>query len=384
MKLQKITGNRLRILLHVVGWAILFIIPSYLMYIDSNDDFPVFYITSLQTVSYAIIFYVNYLWLTPGFFFGNKKVIYFLSAGLLVLSMSLLMELTDTTFRPGPEPHPWAGVPPPMQQLNPLPPGTGNTGMPAGPDGPMNGKRQHPSKKWPVYNFLMTSVFITGFAIGLRYSDKVIQQEKQRKEAEKDKLNTELAFLKNQINPHFFFNTLNNIYSLVQTSVQDGQKAILQLSKLMRYLLYETEKGSNLLSQEIDFMRNYIELMKLRLSQRVSLEVTFPEDFPDVSIPPLIFLPFIENAFKHGISYRHPSFIKIMMEANHEGITFECSNSMGGNGEDLFRSDSGIGLENVKKRLSLLFPEKHHLQILTTEQVFRVMLHIDIDQTEKR
>ena len=129
-------------------------------------------------------------------------------------------------------------------------------------------------------------------------------------------LNTELAFLKNQINPHFFFNTLNNIYSLVQINVGDGQKAILQLSKLMRYLLYDTDKGEQPLSREIEFMTTYIDLMKLRLSEKVSVTVVFPENFDNVLIPPLLFLPFIENAFKHGISYRKSSFIHIIYKKN--------------------------------------------------------------------
>ena len=183
-------------------------------------------------------------------------------------------------------------------------------------------------------------------------------------------------------NPHFFFNTLNNIYSLVQQNVRDGQKAILQLSKLMRYLLYETEKGDKPVSQEIEFMRNYIELIKLRLSDKVALNVSFPENYPDVVIPPLIFLPFIENAFKHGISYRKPSYINILMKVNPGEIYFECINSTGSQGEELFSSGSGIGLENVRKRLNLLFPKKHSLQIVSTETAFNVVLIIDLPQHE--
>ena len=214
--------------------------------------------------------------------------------------------------------------------------------------------------------------------MGLCFSDKLIQHEKEHKEAEKEKLNTELAFLKNQINPHFFFNTLNNIYSLVQTNVDDGQKAILQLSKLMRYLLYETEKGDKLLSEEIGFMQTYIELMRLRISDKVALTISFPEEFKDFSLPPLLFLPFVENAFKHGISYRRPSFIKIILSMIPGKISFECSNSISNKGEDLIKSDYGIGLENVKKRLALLFPGHHDLKIVESESVFSILLHIDI------
>jgi len=238
--------------------------------------------------------------------------------------------------------------------------------------------RPKPSKNWPMYNFMITGLLISGFGLGLKFSDKLIQNEKERKESEKERLNSELAFLKNQINPHFFFNTLNNIYSLVQLNVEDGQKAILQLSKLMRYVLYETDQEKKPLSQEIGFMKNYIELMKLRLSEKVDLSVTFPTEFNEVDIPPLLFLPFIENAFKHGISYRKTSFINILMQVDGKQIHFKCSNSIGNKGEELLTPESGIGLENVKKRLGLLFPGRHSLEVNATKEAFDMILNIFI------
>jgi LytS/YehU family sensor histidine kinase len=230
---------------------------------------------------------------------------------------------------------------------------------------------------YPLYNFFVTSVLVTGISLGLKFSDRYTEQEKRRKEIEKEQLNTELAFLKNQINPHFFFNTLNNIYSLVQTNVNDGQKAILQLSKLMRYLLYETDKECVPISREIDFMKIYIELMRLRLTPKIDLQVSFPDSYPDVKISPLIFLPFIENAFKHGISNRTFSFIHIGMNVTNSETEFTCSNSLAaGNGLSL-DGGSGIGLENVKKRLSLLYPDRHKLTIDNDEKVFAVKLIIN-------
>jgi sensor histidine kinase YesM len=146
----------------------------------------------------------------------------------------------------------------------------------------------------------------------------------------------------------------------------------------MRYILYETEKGDRFLSQEIEFMQTYIGLMKLRISDKVNITVSFPENYNDVAIPPLLFLPFVENAFKHGISYRRPSFVDVTLKTNPGKIIFECSNSIGNKGEDLLKSDSGIGLENVKKRLALLFPGKHSLKIFETESIFHVILQINI------
>ena len=168
-----------------------------------------------------------------------------------------------------------------------------------------------PFRQIHIINYGFTSVFLIFFSLGLRVMERHSQIEKLQKDLEKEKLNSELAFLKNQISPHFFFNTLNNIYSLIGINAEDSQKAVLKLSKLMRYLLYESEKGDSKLSTEIEFMNNYIDLMKLRMNEKVALNVSLPADYDDRSIPPLLFIPFIENAFKHGISYREKSFIEI-------------------------------------------------------------------------
>jgi two-component system, LytTR family, sensor kinase len=365
-------GKQLIIILHITVWVIFFILPAYFLNNDSGIDLHSLIRAYIQILLYAIVFYMNYLWLTPQFFFKKKKVLYFITTLILIGTVTGINEFAFRRLEPNwPfERHETLK----RQYFNPQ-----NDG-PVIPNDPRGFDKKRPPKNWPLYNFIITTLFISGFGMGLCFSDKLIQNEKERKEAEKEKLNTELAFLKNQINPHFFFNTLNNIYSLVQTNVDDGQKAILQLSKMMRYLLYETEKGDKLLSQEIDFMQTYIELMKLRISEKVALTVSFPREYQDFSLPPLLFLPFIENAFKHGISYRRPSFVTIKLDVLPESIVFECSNSIGSRGEDLLKSDYGIGLENVRKRLALIFPGHHELKIEESETDFNIQLQIDIPQ----
>jgi two-component system, LytTR family, sensor kinase len=145
---------------------------------------------------------------------------------------------------------------------------------------------------------------------------------------------------------------------------------------LMRYLLYESDYGETMISSEIDFMNNYIDLMKLRLSPKVELQVDFPKEFSDFPIPPLLFIPFIENAFKHGISYRDRSFINIAMKIVDDQVNFSTENSIGKSSQTGDLQHSGIGLENVRKRLGLLFPGKHELKIEQDETVFRVGLSI--------
>lgn len=369
MNVSNLSEKKLHVALHIIIWIALFIVPTYLLFLDSGSD-PGFIIRAYeQTALYILIFYINYLWLVPRFFFRKKRLFFFLSSVLILSTATIIMEFSlsdkiqEKENRGGFMRHPDYARFPIMPPPNPM---------------QMDYFRPKPPKNWPLYNFMITGLLITGFALGLKFSDKLIQNEKERKESEKEKLNSELAFLKNQINPHFFFNTLNNIYSLVQTNLDDGQKAILQLSKLMRYLLYETEQELKPLSHEIEFMKNYIELMKLRLSDKVALSISFPGEFDEVAVPPLLFLPFIENAFKHGISYRKASFINILMHVDPQQIHFECVNSIGIKGEELFKSGSGIGLDNVKKRLALLFPGRHNLDIQSTGETFSVILNIFI------
>jgi two-component system, LytTR family, sensor kinase len=369
LNLSFFSGTKLKIFLHITVWIIFFILPAYLLNFDSGIDLHSLSRAYIQIFLYAIIFYFSYLWLTPKLFFKNKKVLFFIASLAII---GIMTGINEISFRAFDENSPHF-----RQEIN------NKRGFQPGPNdplkrGPFPFERKRPPKNWPIYNFIITTLFISGFGMGLCFSDKLIQHEKERKDAEKENLNTELAFLKNQINPHFFFNTLNNIYSLVQTNVDDGQKAILQLSKLMRYLLYETEKGDKLLSQEIEFMKTYIELMKLRISDKVAFSVNFPENYQDVSLPPLLFLPFIENAFKHGISYRRPSFINVKLNVLPGKIIFECNNSIGNKGEDLLKSDYGIGLENVRKRLLLLYPGHHELKIEESEASFNSTLQIDV------
>jgi len=369
INLTFLAGRKFRVIIHITVWLVLFLLPTYLLYLDSNGDQASFSRNIIQILLFTVLFYANYLVLTPYLFFRNRKILYFISALALVLLITMIhevsfMSMKKTSMIMGNDKGYDLRIPP-------------GPGMTLRPRQPVPGNPAPPSKGGPVFNFMLTSLFISGFGMGLCFSDKYRQQEKERKEAEKEKLNTELAFLKNQINPHFFFNTLNNIYALVQTDVKDGQKAILQLSKLMRYLLYETEKGDKPLSQEIEFMQTYIQLMKLRISEKVSISVSFPDEYPDLSIPPLLFLPFIENAFKHGISYRQPSFINVSLKVDSGKLFFECSNSITSR-EDTNGNDSGIGLGNVTKRLSLLFPGRHELTIHQSANVFTALLWIDL------
>jgi LytS/YehU family sensor histidine kinase len=351
----------IRFILHAIGWIIVIAIPLFLSNSVEGGNPRRIYEFYLHAGSAALIFYLGYLWLVPSYFIQNKQIKYFLILVALILATYFLSDFVQRTvlfdqaeeerFREA------------MKMI------TGN-------EIPVRSR----TNAFGFFIHFLTSILLSGFAIGLGMMDKLKQNEKVQKELEKEKLNSELAFLKNQVSPHFFFNTLNNIYSLIGIDAATAQESVLKLSKLMRYLLYESDHGETLMSHEIDFLNNYIDLMKLRLSPKVELQVDFPKDFADFSIPPLLFVSFVENAFKHGISHRERSFIHIRMAIEDGNIRFDAENSVGKSSQAGDMQHSGIGLENVRKRLGLLFPERHSLEITEEDAVFKVHLIIQKKQ----
>jgi two-component system LytT family sensor kinase len=358
--------GKIKIILHILAWAILLGLPLYFAkrFQAGYDFLWVYYLIMLIN---GLIFYINYLFLVPKFFFQKRKHRYYISALILIICFYFVSNISNKLI------FSYVTNKDRTEQLQPPPEGRGRPGPPRG--GIL--RARFPFREMHILSYTSSSLFLIFFSLGLRVLERQSKIEKMQEEMEREKLNSELAFLKNQISPHFFFNTLNNIYSLIGINAEDSQKAVLKLSKLMRYLLYESEKGNTKLSQEIDFMSNYIDLMKLRMSDKVTLSVSFPDKYEDISMPPLLFVPFIENAFKHGISYREKSFIDISILAGKDSITFRCANSnmnKNGNGG---KEHSGIGLENVLKRLNLLYPDKHDLKISETDKTYEVLLFIN-------
>jgi two-component sensor histidine kinase len=359
------TGKKIRFLLHFLAWTIILGIPLYFFKRwDVGKDF--IWIYYIGNIINGIIFYTNYLILVPRFFFGEAKLKYYLSVVFLLTFLYFVSDGSNgLVFNYFHERDNTEATNKNMQE--------GTNSKPQKPD-----EHGHPPfREMHLFNYAFTSLFLVFFSVGMRVLERHSQTEKLQKELEKEKLNSELAFLKNQISPHFFFNTLNNIYSLISINAEDSQKAVLQLSKLMRYLLYDSEQGNTKLSNEIDFMNNYIDLMKLRMSSKIKLNVSFPEKYEDINIPPLIFIPFIENAFKHGISYREKSFIDISMTTEKESVKFRCANSLVKAREENESGHSGIGLDNVTKRLNLLFPDKHEIKINKSDTEFEILLQIN-------
>jgi LytS/YehU family sensor histidine kinase len=308
---------------------------------------------------YIFLFYINYLWLVPKFLFKKRVILYFVCL-IIIASVSFYIvekghEKIFSQIQQNPQTKELLAK---LEKDNIIP--------------------KMPPKRLIFFTYFLTTLVISGLSIGLQLSGRIIQNEREKKEIEKEKLNTELSLLKNQVSPHFFFNTLNNIYSLIQINSENAQDAVLKLSKLMRYLLYESEKGEAKLSGEIEFMNNYIDLMKLRLNNKVDLVINFPDIISDISVQPLLFIAFIENAFKHGISYSEKSYIHISMVYTKDEIEFKCSNSRFIGNNENNNTSSGIGLENIKKRLNLLYPQKHEINISELPSNYDVYLKIKL------
>jgi two-component system LytT family sensor kinase len=234
------------------------------------------------------------------------------------------------------------------------------------------------------HNWDLAMVAIITLVLGISTSITVIQKwqndNQVHQEMEQDKISSELSFLKAQINPHFFFNTLNNIYALTLINADTSRKAIHQLSRMMRYVLYDTQNSTTQLSQEVAFINDYISLMQLRLTDMVKINFTSPVSLKDVAIAPMIFLPFVENAFKHGVSATQPSNITISIEQNDTALELKIANTIIKEQINNLERASGIGLNNTKRRLDLLYPEKHTLLINENpiENVYSVHLTLKL------
>ena len=210
-------------------------------------------------------------------------------------------------------------------------------------------------------------------AVGLRHLMRQNDREMKFEEERRKTAEAELTWLKHQLNPHFLFNTLNNISSLTQIDPDKAQESIGQLSDLLRYALYDSEAEKVPLASEIDFMDNYIDLMALRCNERTTVEKQLEAPSRPVEVAPLLFISLVENAFKHGVNARYPSFVKVSMRMDGDDLVFACDNSLfEKQGTD--RIGSGIGLENMKRRLELLYPGRYSYEQTAIGDTYHVQV----------
>ena len=224
-------------------------------------------------------------------------------------------------------------------------------------------------------------LLVVGVSVAIRMTGGWYRAETARQELEHRRTEAELQNLKSQLNPHFLFNTLNNIYSLIQLDTSRAQQAVLDLSRMLRYVLYDSSRKEVPLAEEIAFLNDYIELMRIRLPRHVRVYVSLPETPSETPIAPLLFISLVENAFKHGVSNDKPSHIVIDLHEIDSQLVCRIENSCFPKTAESDRSGSGIGLQNLSRRLEMIYPGRYTFEYGSADDVFRALLCINLSES---
>ncbi len=316
------------IFIHIISWLLIFIFPLFLSDPNGNIDWEQCNKHFIMSFSFCILFYANYFWLIPRSWFNNR-LWRFMWVNILLIGVFLIgVPYVQDLFYP--HVHPIG--PPPMHR---------------------------PPRIFFYFFRALPMIFVVVLSMIIRISQQWNQMRDKLVEAEREKTEAELSNLKNQLNPHFLLNTLNNIYALISFNGEKAQEAVQELSKLLRYMLYDNENPFVPLEKELDFINNYVSLMRIRIARSVEVSVHLNAGSKPVFISPLIFISLIENAFKHGISPTGHSFISISIKGETDGKV--CCEIMNSNHPKTTadKSGSGIGLEQVSRRLELIYPNRY-------------------------
>jgi two-component system LytT family sensor kinase len=356
MIIPKSKSTLITIIIHILIWAVFGMI--YFLQPLSWDIVVPYQLWIKQTLILSLLviaYYVNSFVLVPRFLLKNYTGIYFLS----IIGCATVIVVLNTYL------DEWLH----MHQL--LDAAFHKVGPPR--------KNRNHDHDWDFFIITVTAL-VLGISTSITAIQKWQKDKQLHQEMEQDKISSELSFLKAQINPHFFFNTLNNIYALTLVNADTSRKAIHQLSKIMRYVLYDTQNSTTQLSQEIAFIKDYISLMQLRLTDVVKIDFNSPTVLKDTAIAPMIFLPFVENAFKHGVSATSPSYINIEIQLNDTVLELKVVNTIIKEQNNNLEEGSGIGLNNTRRRLDLLYPGKYTLLINenTAENIYTVNLTLNL------
>lgn len=335
-------------LIHLAAWGVLFGLPFFFTGREAEALTVESYVRFMMVpLSFMLVFYVNYFLLIKQFLFSRHPG-RFLVSNLLLIALAMGIVHVLIHWLPAPE-H----IRPPR------------------------------AREWQdiVGFFLGNTVLyllVAGLSVAIRMTGGWYEMASIRGALEKSRAEAELQNLKSQLNPHFLFNTLNNIYSLIAFSPERAQEAVHDLSRLLRYVLYESSQPMVPLEKELDFVRNYVELMRIRLPEHVELRSNIRAASPGILIAPLLFISLIENAFKHGVSNEYPSFIDIDIHQENELVICSIRNSYFPKDTARDKSGSGIGLTNLKKRLALLYPDRYLFRAGRVEEAYDALLTLSI------
>ncbi len=331
--LNEYSSRSLAIYIHVLVWVMIFAFPLLLEDRTSGIRWESYLWHIVMPVAFFIVFYINYGLLVPYHYMRKRRSQYIIYNIILIVIISSIQH----------------GITPYLQEA-----AESARGNIIKPD-----NYPHPPRWIFIARDLVMLAMTAGLAATIRMSSQWQKAETARQEAERNHIAAELNNLRNQLNPHFLLNTLNNIYALITFDSEKAQQAVQDLSKLLRYVLYENQGTFVPLYREINFIQNYIELMRIRLRKDVRVDINIQiNKESQTPIAPLLFISLIENAFKHGISPTAPSFISITIYEDNGCVHCEITNSNHPKTHS-DKSGSGIGLEQVKKRLELIYPNRY-------------------------
>ena len=342
---------------YIIIWLFIFAAQLFIFSSAHPRYWQKVYLSWFHLIPFAIAFFINNMFLVPKYLFNKKYTQYILAALVVIIVMDLLGSFSGIYLSAS------LDLPRMRNLLNALRPGA----LPR-----------------PIHLIIIDNltflVLTVGFGTAIKLVFKWLQEEKKRKELEKVQLKTELEMLRHQVSPHFFMNTLNNIHALIDINPETAKNSIIRLSKLMQYLLYDSSKGFTTLAKEVEFIKNYVSLMKLRFPEKVKISFNVSESLPEIQINSLLFTSFIENAFKHGISYQNDSFIDINLHVNDKELSFTISNSKHKKETAKTSGGSGLGLQNIRKSLELLYNDNYSLEINENETTFNIFLKVPLNE----
>jgi hypothetical protein len=366
------------IVLHAVIWLLL----GVLVFTQPAGHYPtaVHYAlkTALLVVSLGVL-YLNMQWAVPRLLYRGRVVLYLGLVGVLAVAVvgahSGVRQVLENRYAAMPGlgfDDQGPGGPPPEAGLKQR--RSAADGPARGPGGP--GPRQ---REWLDPAVLLSTLLVLGLSTSVAAVQRGQRETQLRQALEQEKMATELSWLKAQINPHFFFNTLNNIYALTLLDGDQAREALHRLSRMMRYVLYETQATATPLRQELQFVRDYLDLMQLRLTDNVTVQYHTPEVLQDVSVAPMLLLTFVENAFKHGVSALVPCRVAISVrQPTPHTLDVEVRNTVFDDRPVSLDHNSGIGLVNTRRRLELLYPGCHTLRITERTPDHEYLVHLTL------
>ena len=350
-------------IIYTIVWIILFLSPLVSLFTNNEPvQDPSWVKRSLMdTYGLLVTFFVVFLihnHVLASIIVKHKRIVLYLVCCIALVSV---FQLAQCAHKPDGRP---------MLSLNM------NETPPPPPPPPPNGPP--PIDKHDLSMFIIV-VLMIGANLGVKYYFQSEEEKKHLAKLREQSLKQELDYLRYQINPHFVMNTLNNIHALVDIDPEQAKDSIVDMSRMMRYLLYNSDNNFVTLNNALEFLKKYLNLMKLRYTDQVTVNLDIPEACQEnVVLGPLLFIPFVENAFKHGVAYDKPSTINIDIEQKDGRLLFHCQNSK----SDVKHEYGGVGLNNVTKRLELIYGNDYSLDITDTDETYNVLLDLPVRHPE--